>query len=612
MCHSLFAFRCGARAVVRRLGVLAALWLAGSAPGALAADAAPGWLATSPSAFVRSYTTTRVEWMPWGDAAFERARRENKPLFVEVGAFGNQLSRAMARQTFGGGAATDLLNRSFVCVLVDRDERPDVAALLITYVHRVKQLDGWPLNVWLTPDLRPYDGATYLPPVQEWGKPAFIKIAQSAQDEWGSPATIRSLAAEAMAMIAPNLPPVSPAAPDKIATQLTASADAWLGFADQQHGGFGDPPRYPEPELLRFLLQRSGPDREFALKTLRLLANSALRDPLDGGFFHSADDKLWHIPTPQKTLYDQGRIALAYLDAAAVRDDAVFVAAARGILDFTLSRLMQPDATFDAMRDGTDEDYTGHYAWTAAEIEKVLGPEAAAFERAHGVEKNGNIPADFDPNGWLKGKNFLRSTLPADPADAAAAAKLLAIRDRRPALPRDGRATAAAEGLVIAALARAGEQLHEARYTAAATAAFDALKTHFGLTAAGDLRHQHDSELEASPADDAAVALACRALARATHREELAGIASALLKRSAEGYFNPKTGRYFATALPLPTGFFVRPLATVDVVSPEPLALLAGPDDATRTALTAALASSVENGPTTPAGDVLLALATSR
>jgi uncharacterized protein YyaL (SSP411 family) len=579
-----------------------------SAPTIRAAEQLRG----AASAFLRAHVESPVNWLPWGEAAFAQAKREQKPVYLAIGAFGSELSQAMRTQTFGNSETADFLNKNFVCVLVDREEHPELAALYQAYV-KTKQLSGWPLNLWLTPELQPFEGTTYLPPSEEWGKPGFLKVAQPAAQAWAAdPAACRKRAAEAVTLLAdPFVPfPSGVQSAEKSRGRLSVAAEAWRAHFDATNGGFSEPPKNPEPELLRFLLRQAPADREAALTTLRALTVSALRDPLDGGFFRSATDPAWRVPYPQKMLADQARLALAFLDAASgneTKDAKLFTAAARGALDYVLARLAQPDGTFAAMEDGTAEEFAGYYAWTATEIEAALGQDAAAFKAAHGVEAAGNVSADMDASGRFTGKNLLRS---AAVENRAALERLRAIRDRRPALPRDDRATAQAHGLLLAALARAGGPGGEARYLTAATRLFDALKKEFLISAEGELRHLRGSAAAATPADYAAVALGAREFAKASERKEADALASRLLAVAANRFFDAASGRYYATPATLPPGIFARPPAWSEAPSAESLTLLAGaPAEQTR-AIAAALGAMLDETDTAP-GDVLLALALS-
>ena len=599
------SFRRSANPRRRLLAILLAAGTAAILAGAPAHD-----LRAEASAFLRANAGGGVEWLPWGEVAFERAKREQKPVYLNIGVFTSGLSAAMARQSFANADTAAFLNANFVCVLVDREEQPGVAALYYNYIRTVKQLDGWPLNIWLTPELKPYEGANYLPPSEEWGKTSFIKIARQAKDAWTTDAAgCRARANEAVAQLAAPTPalPSGGAPAEKIKHALADATTGWQGRRDAAHGGFGESPKNPEPELLRFLLRQAPADREAALLALRAMAGSALRDPLDGGFFRYAADDAWHVPYPQKTLADQARIALAYLDAAQAAADPAFPAAARGALDFALTHLALPDGTFAAAEDATAEEFTEYYAWTAAEIDTVLGADAAAFKSAHGIEATGNVPADFDATGRLKGKNLLRAALPDTATDAAAATRLRAVREKRVSPPRDDRATTAAHGLLLAALARAGQQLNEPRYRDAAVRTLAAIRQQLMLSPGGDLRHLRGSPAPATPADYAALALGCRELGKIPKQAEAEALAARLLARAGELYFDPTHGVYFAVPATLPAGIVARPPAFGDAPSAESLALLAGAPADEEGALTAGLVAVLENEASAP-GDALLAL----
>src|ERR1700690_3111661 len=230
------------------------LLLAGLCAGTSGAHAAQH-LAGQPSAFLRSFADSPVDWMPWGEAAIARAKAEQRPVFLFVGSFTSELSGAMRRQTFANAKNAEWLNKKFVCVIVDRDERPDVAALFEAYVYELKQVSGWPLNLWLTPEFQPIEGATYLSPSEDWGAPGFLKLANQVDAAWAaSPAACRKRASEAVAQMAQTgqSAPVWNLA--KTRARLAAAATAWRATFDSARGGFGDVPKSPEPELIRFML----------------------------------------------------------------------------------------------------------------------------------------------------------------------------------------------------------------------------------------------------------------------------------------------------------------------------------------------------------------------
>jgi hypothetical protein len=578
------------------------------------AHAAAPDLAASASAFVRSQAHCPVNWETWNPDVLHRAKTENKPVYLFVGSSLSELSRATCQQTFTNRESAAYLNQHFICVFVDREEQPDVAACARFYLQTVKQTDGWPAHLWLTPELQPYEGAGYLPPSEEWGRSGFSNVARQAGEAWTSdPRSCRGHAAEAIATMSLHSTETFPTlSPDALKAKLAQAATAWIATFDATNGGFGTVPKAYEPELLRFLLRGSNADRDAALTTLRALLAGAVRDPLDGGFFTRATDAAWRIPYMQKTLGDQARLALAYLDAAQAVNDPALARAARGALDYALGRLTLPDGGFASAEDATPPEFNGYYLWTAEEIDGLLGPDAATFKSAYGVAPAGNVSADDDLSGQYRSKNILFRATP--PGDAAAEAKLAtalgllrAARDKRPAPVRDEHATAGAHGLMLAALARAAAQLNEPAYLAAAARVYDVVQKQFVVSADGDLRRLYGSPSPAAPADYAALALGCREYAGTAKNAGADAFANRLLARAGRLFFDGAQGHYCASPTPLPIGLFVRAPATGDPVSAESLALLAGAPPEQAVVMTNAFSSLLAEG-VPAAGDVLLAL----
>jgi hypothetical protein len=593
--------------------LLSSLTLSAALLTTFARGAAPE-LATAPSAFIRAQAQSPVRWETWSAKTLGRAQAENKPVYVFIGSFLSELSRATCAQSFTNAETATYLNQHFICVIVDREEQPEVAACARLYLQTAKQKDGWPIHLWMTPELQPYDGAGYLPPSEEWGGSSFIMQARQAGTAWTSnPKACRGHASEAASMMAPQAPEaLSDTTPAALNEKLKQAAAVWTATYDATHGGFGTAAKLPEPELLRFLLREAPADRDAALATLRAIANGAVHDPIDGGFFRHAVDAAWHIPYMQKTLADQARLACAFLDAAKATGDAALAGAARGALDYALQRLGSPDGSFAASEDATAGESSSYYVWTEAEIDSLLGPDAAVFKAAYSVASAGNVSADDDPAGAFHGKNFLFRSAP--PGDAAAEAKLSAAlerlraaRDKRPQPARDDHASASAHGLMLAALARAGGQLNDARYLAAAARTFECVSKEFVVSADADVRRLRGSAASGGPVDYAALALGCREFAKVAHRADAETLANRLLARAGVVFFDPARGTYFASAATLPVGVFVRAPANDDPPAAESIALMAGPSADQSAALTKALVAGL-NGDASP-GDVLLALA---
>src|SRR5688572_11632981 len=319
-----------------------------------AADPSP--LAASPSEFVRAQASSAVKWHLWNDATLAAAKQQKLSVYVFIGSPLSELTRATINQTFTSAKTIEWLNQNFFCIFVDADERPDLAAYGQHYIRSIKQLQGVPVHLWLTTDLQIYDGANYLPPSEEWGKPGFLKAARSALDTWtGDTARAARLATEAIDLM--RVPPLDENAPADATAKLDAAAKAWVAAIDPVNGGFGSAPKQPEPEAIRFLLTRpDAASRDAAINAARGLVKGALRDPVDGGFYRRCIDEAWKEPYFQKTLADQARIALALFDAADVAKDDKLRAAGIAALDFVLKELRNADGTFATALDGTLEE----------------------------------------------------------------------------------------------------------------------------------------------------------------------------------------------------------------------------------------------------------------
>lgn len=579
------------------------------------------------SAFVRAHENQAVKWLPWGDEAFRRARTEAKPLYVSIGAFTSELSRAMAVQSFGQPETAEFLNENFVCVLVDREENPAIASLYRTYLRTAKQLEGWPLNVWLTPELTPIEGATYLPPSEEWGKPGFMIVAKQVANAWqADPAAQRQKADEAVANIAAAEesfapPPVSSAEIDRLIAEGTA---AWKAKFDATHGGFGEPPKQLEPELLRFLL-RDPAHRDLALETLSAMIDGGIRDQLDHGFFRQSSDAAWRQPYLQKTLVDQARMALALLDAAKHSKDPRYAEAARNALAYVLLFFGNARTGFGAAHDATGASTSGSFLWTMDEMQAVLGErEGRNFARTFGVTEEGNVPADVYPVGADAKKSVLYRATPRGSKMAEAeiqrtANKLMHFRRLRVPPRIDPNGTTGAHGLMLHALARAATELNEPRFKDPVEQTFVHIRNNL-RTPDGGLRRLKGSEIPAAPEDYAFVIDGMLALNAATGDKEALALAEALRTEADNQFFDATSGRYFANRSAVTPGIWARVHVPTPSVGELPSAeaymavalcshgASAGKPEAELSTLIAAIAAEVRDSGDAPRGELLLAL----
>jgi uncharacterized protein YyaL (SSP411 family) len=585
---------------------------------------AAGDIQSEPSAFLRQYAGSQVNWMTWGDAAFARAKAEQKPIFLTIGLFTSELSRAMNKQTFSNEGVAKFLNDNFVCVIVDAKEQPELTVYFQSYVESSKQMRGLPLNIWLTPELKPFEGANYLPPTEEWGKEGFMTVAKKTAAAWTADAAAqRTKADDAVAALAASQQGPAPAAVDDAATGelLTTSTEAWRARFDATNGGFGEAPKYVEPELLRYLLNDPAA-REMALLTLRKVVDSGTRDQLDHGIFRYSIDLEWRVPYFQKLLADQARLVLALLDAARISGDQKFATAARQTLDYAITRLHAEDGDFRSAEDATAETAAAAYFWTAAEITDILGKtNAAEFSAAYGVKPAGNVSADAFPGVTMTGKNALIRTVETDtPTLIESRQKLLAARQKRSPTVLDDGATSGAHGLMLTALSRAGAELKEPRYAKLAAAEFNFLKSKLRTADASAWLRVADRTVLAGPEDYALIAQGLLAYQAATKDAAARELALKTIDDSVKTFFVSSSGRIHAVREKTPPAvwFRVRPVTPGAGESPSAeatLVLLLAKEAADYSVasevlkpLLAAISEDVRNAPESPRGDLLLAL----
>jgi uncharacterized protein YyaL (SSP411 family) len=448
----------------------------------------PNRLATEASPYLLQHKDNPVDWYPWGDEAFERARREDKPIFLSVGYSTCHWCHVMAHESFESMDVADVLNQSFVSIKVDREERPDVDRVYMTFVQATTGSGGWPMSVWLTPDLKPFYGGTYFPPTSRWQRPGFIDVLVEIARVWQSERD--KVLGSADSIIERLRPERSLSASEGIvgAAVLDRAVREFAAMFDARRGGFGNAPKFPRPSELLFMLReqaRTGASepREMALVTLRAMALGGMRDHLGGGFHRYSVDGDWRVPHFEKMLYDQAQLVLAYVEASQLTGDLVYLDIAVDTLEYVRRDLTDPDGGFYSAEDAdsvppeqsgiADAHKTegAFYIWRDQEIGDVLGSDAAVFRLRYGVLPDGNAPAD--PQGEFTGRNLLYTAQALESVAAAAGDSVDAVkatlerarlalferREGRPRPHRDDKVLTAWNGLMIAALARASRML---------------------------------------------------------------------------------------------------------------------------------------------------------
>ncbi len=525
------------------------------------------------SPYLLQHAHNPVNWYPWGDEAFEKARKEQKPIFLSIGYSTCHWCHVMERESFSDPAIAEIMNQHFVSIKVDREERPDVDRIYMAFVMATTGSGGWPMSVFLTPDRKPFYGGTYFPPG------TFRNLLLRVDDLW---AKERSKVIQSADRLTEALQGYANASPGEASTLDKAVLDQTYrnikASYDSTNGGFGEAPKFPRPVVFNFLLRyyaRTGQKDALGmtLHTLRAMAQGGIHDHIGGGFHRYSTDPTWHVPHFEKMLYDQAQLAIAYLEAYQITHDPFFAETARDILGYVLRDMQNKAGGFYSAEDadsllerGKPEHAEGSfYVWEAKELEQLLGSEAAAlFAYYYGVEAAGNVPAGRDIRGELKGKNILivRHTV-AETARkfgksesevrtllAGARKKLFDARSSRPRPLLDDKVLTAWNGLMISALARASQVLDDPHYLAAAGAAANFLKSNLHNSTDGKLKRRYrdgHAAIDGFAEDYAFLNQGLLDLYEASFDIQWLSWAVQLQEKQDELFWNPTAGGYFAT-----------------------------------------------------------------
>jgi len=437
------------------------------------------------SPYLLQHAANPVDWYPWGEEAFVRARREDRPVFLSIGYSTCHWCHVMAHESFEDDQVAALLNGAFVCVKVDREERPDVDGIYMRACQLMTGSGGWPLTIVMTPERRLFFAATYIPKEERWGRPGLLDLIPRLADLWR---TRRGEVDQAAARMVASLGPARNREENfQIEQALDSAFDALRGEYDTAHSGFGEAPKFPMPHQLVFLLRhwrRTGADEalKMAEETLGAMRRGGIFDHLGWGFHRYSTDRQWLVPHFEKMLYDQALLALAYGEAFQATGDEAHARTLREVLDYLLGEMRTPEGGFCAARDADSEGEEGRfYLWQADEVRQLLSHEDARIaQEAFGLAEGGNF---IDPTtGGTTGWNILHRAVPLERiardhgiGEAELLQRLEAIRSRllaargnraRPGL--DDKVLTDWNGLAIAALARASWVLNEPRYLEAA------------------------------------------------------------------------------------------------------------------------------------------------
>jgi hypothetical protein len=419
-------------------------------------------LAAETSPYLLQHAENPVDWYPWGEEALERARRESRPILVSIGYAACHWCHVMERESFEDPEVAALMNERFVCIKVDREERPDLDAIYMDAVQAMTGRGGWPLNAFLTPEGVPFYAGTYWPPEPRHGMPAWSQVVTGVADAWRDQRAEVEAAGERILPRLAGAAALAPAAGQLDPAGLDAAVATLRRGYDSEHGGFSkSAPKFPATSAIEFLLRRG--EREMALHTLRAMASGGMYDQIGGGFARYSVDERWVIPHFEKMLYDNALLARAYLHAFQISGESFFARVCTETLDWALRDLRQDEGGFASALDADSEGEEGRfYVWTPDELRAALADDALAEEAlAHfGMTGAPNFEGSWAP---------VRAT--RDPERLGEIkARLRAHRERRvwPAL--DDKRLTAWNALMISALADAGAALARTDYRDAAVA----------------------------------------------------------------------------------------------------------------------------------------------
>jgi len=439
----------------------------------------PNRLSRESSPYLLQHQWNPVDWYPWGEEAFARARAEDKPILLSVGYSACHWCHVMERESFEDPAIADLMNRHFVSVKVDREERPDVDAIYMDAVQSMTGHGGWPMTVFLTPEGHPFYGGTYFPPQDRHGLPGFPRLLESVADFYREHRGQTEDMGRRMVDRLREASHLRPAGDLLTPAALATAFQGLRGQFDPAHGGLGRAPKFPQPMTFDFLLRhwrRTGATEALAMvrQTLDAMARGGIYDQLGGGFHRYAVDERWLVPHFEKMLYDQSQLARLYLHAAQATGEPAYRRVVEETLDYVLREMTHPTGGFFSTQDADSEGEEGRFfLWDEAEVRAVLDPEAARaallyWGLADGPNFEGrNIlfrPRDRDEAARALGQSPER--LEAVIADART--RLFAVRERRIKPGRDEKVLAGWNGMMLRALAEAAAALDRSDYRQAA------------------------------------------------------------------------------------------------------------------------------------------------
>ncbi len=531
-------------------------------------------LAGETSPYLLQHAHNPVNWYPWGEEAFAEARRRNVPIFLSIGYSTCYWCHVMERESFEDEATGQVMNDLYVCIKVDREERPDIDDIYMAATQALTGSGGWPMSVWLEPEsLKPFYAGTYFPPEPRHNMPAFKDLLRGISEAWNDErkpdilAQANTLAEAVEKQLADRDAPVVVGE-----DQIMSAVSQLLQIFDQQWGGFGGAPKFPQPTYIEFLLAVRGSADEQTLqaidqavrKTLDMMMIGGIRDHVGGGFHRYSVDNEWTVPHFEKMLYDQGQLLSVYAKAAAVYNDDEYLRTAVEIADYVLSEMTDESGMFYSAQDAEVDGKEGlNYLWLESEINKVLDEDDAKFTLdVYSVSEGVNFRDPHHPDE--PDRNVLRMSERPEQIAArlglsmdefhtrldAINGRLKAERNTRKQPGLDDKVLTAWNGIMIHGFATLGSVTGDERYTNAAARAADAIYSAMHDDSGTLLRASRNGKAKTSAffEDYAWLASGMIELHRATNDDKWLGLAEDLARSADATFGDPATGGFFDTA----------------------------------------------------------------
>jgi uncharacterized protein YyaL (SSP411 family) len=508
-------------------------------------------LAKEKSPYLLQHAHNPVDWYPWGAEAFEKARKDDRPIFLSIGYSTCHWCHVMEHESFEDEEVAKFLNEHFVPIKVDREERPDVDQVYMAAVQAMTSHGGWPLSAWLTPDLKPFMGGTYFPKEDRFGRPGFLTILRRIDELWK---TKRDELNESGNQLAEHLKKASVAeAPGEVRLDAVLEKAYFLveRAFEPQFGGFSRAPKFPHSTTIQFLLRhyaRTGTKRalEMAEKSLTEMARGGIYDQLGGGFHRYSTDTQWLVPHFEKMLYDNALLAGCYVEAWQLTKNELYARIARETLDYVIRDMTSKEGGFYSAEDADSEKIEGKfYVWNPPQVAEVLGPDADGFMKAFDVTPRGN----WEPFEESIPKKQSVLHVVEDGDFKVQKKKLFEARSKRIRPHLDDKILTSWNALMISAMAQASQALGEPRYGAAAVrAAQYLLAVHQKEGRLLRTSRQGEAKLDAYLEDYACLAAAMLDLYAATFDAAYFAQAEALVRKAIELFWDDAAGGCFTTA----------------------------------------------------------------